>query len=481
AAGSAGVTALQHDLVLGTQATTAPAVAGRAITVAAAGSAVGPVSSARVEVLTLGGAWTQAALLPATSSGAGWTSLGALATSLLAEGSYLVRTVALAPGGAVVDTTLPGQLLVQHSAAAPLSVNAAVSGDSVLVSWAASSGTLPVTYSVYRYDSIAAGYVLAASGLSGTTFNDSFLPGAAAITYAVTATDAVGNESRFSPPASITTPAAWNLLAPSVSLPSVDDAGAGSVVSASVGSHNGIGSFEFTFAPTGSAGWISIPAPQPLPGSINGGPSTSQLNNVVWAAFWNTGSLQGSYDVKVRVTDVAGNVAEQVRNVTFSGAAPRGPPSAALTATPIAGGVRLTWPTAGGPYQVRRSATGATGTYSVIAENVSSPYDDVSAVPGFAYSYQIWSQGSAFSSTASITAPLTPGYAIATPAAGGTATSASGLASVTLAPGSVAGTVALSVTPSTVVASGILALSTVYNLSAIDPVTGATIESFAAA
>src|SRR4029077_14702844 len=139
-----------------------------------------------------------------------------------------------------------------------------VIANSVTVSWNAPASTLPLTYSVYRAGSSGSGYALAASGISGTTFTDSYLPGGAAVSYADTASDAVGNESAFSVPASLTTPAAWNLLGPSVGALSLSDAGAGTSVSAAAGSRSGLASVIFAYAPTGSGGWLEIPAPMPM-------------------------------------------------------------------------------------------------------------------------------------------------------------------------------------------------------------------------
>src|SRR5260370_239700 len=74
-----------------------------------------------------------------------------------------------------------------------------------------------------------------------------------------------------------------------------------------------------------------------------------------------------------------------------------------------------------------------------------------------------------------------PGQASVTQAAGGSAASADGSATIALSPGSVASTVALSVTRSSVVPTGIVQLSPVFDLKAVDVATGAAIDSFATA
>ncbi|HYR14209.1 MAG TPA: hypothetical protein VEQ67_08325, partial [Mycobacterium sp.] len=442
-AGTATTTPTAGGLSLSTStASTASVLAGTALHVAATGNSTSRVSAARIEVKSGASAWQPVATLPVGSTSTGWTSLGSIATSTLSAGTYSIRAVALAPSGSVLETTAAALVRITHSAPAPLAVQSQVTGDTVGVSWTAAAASLPVTYSVYRSDPTTSGYVLAASGLTGTSFQDAHLPGASAVSYVVTASDQVGNQSAFSMPSSITTPAAWNLHGPSVTLPMLNDAGGTSVVSADASARNGLASVMFAFAPVGSGSWIDLPAPLPLPTAL-GGSSFGQQLSITWAALWNTSGLQGSYDIKVIVADLLGNVAEQIQNVTFSASAPRGPPSVALTASNIAGGVRLTWPTAGTTYQVRRSATGGTGTFNPIGATQASTYDDLTALSGVSYFYQLWTASAPSSQIASIAVPVTLGHAIVTGSGGGTAISPSGAATVTLAPGSVAGNVAL--------------------------------------
>jgi len=137
--------------------------------------------------------------------------------------------------------------------------------------------------------------------------------------------------------------------------------------------------------------------------NTTGGSSLGPSSGTVWGGLWSTGSLVGSYDLRLITTDNAGNTVEQIRSVTFSGSAPRGPP-AALLATAIAGGVRLTWPAAGSLTQVRRSATGATGPFELIAQTLAASYDDLSASPNTTYWYVLLGADGADSTVATATA-----------------------------------------------------------------------------
>src|SRR5258708_28824635 len=159
----------------------------------------------------------------------------------------------MAGNGSTGETTSSPLLQVFHATAAPAGVSAQLQGDNVAVSWNAPTTTLPVTYSVYRSDYAGASFVLAAGGLTTTSYTDAYLPGSAAVIYVVTATDAVGNESAYSGPATITPPPSWNRQAPSLSLQALIDAGASSMVAAPAPSHSGITPVAFALVPAGGA------------------------------------------------------------------------------------------------------------------------------------------------------------------------------------------------------------------------------------
>jgi len=276
-----------HDLVINSSASlmSSPALAGNKLQLAISGSLTTRVAQARVEVQAAGGAWQQVATLNTSESVTGWSALGSVATAALPAGAYLVRVVAVAANGAALETTAAAPLQVVHSAASPTGVSAQVQGDSVVVSWVAATSAVAVTYSVYRSQGAGTGYALAASGLSSTTYSDAFLPGASSVTYVVTATDAVGNQSGYSGPATLFTPAAWNIQGPSVSLQALRDAGAASMASAAVASHSGVTSVTFAYAPVGSGAWIDLPLALPLPTSVGGGPPGRPRRRCVGSAL----------------------------------------------------------------------------------------------------------------------------------------------------------------------------------------------------
>ena len=197
------------------------------------GSSTAIIGSAKIEVQGVTGGWQQLALLPASATASGWSALGRLITSALPAGDYSVRAVGLAPNGSILETTASAPIHVVHSAVAPASVAARVLGDTVSVSWSAPTSDLSLTFSVYRSETGATGYALAGSGLTSTTFADAYLPGGANVSYVVTATDPVGNESAFSASAHVSTPAVWNLQAPSVSLLPLLGTGSNTIVAAS--------------------------------------------------------------------------------------------------------------------------------------------------------------------------------------------------------------------------------------------------------
>src|SRR5258708_13493993 len=101
----------------------------------------------------------------------------------------------MAGKGSRVEPPSSSLLQVVHSTAAPAGVSAQLQGDNVAVSWNAPTTTLPVTYSVYRSDYAGASFVLAAGGLTTTSYTDPYLPPSPPLLYLLTPTGAVGNES----------------------------------------------------------------------------------------------------------------------------------------------------------------------------------------------------------------------------------------------------------------------------------------------
>src|SRR5205823_5428289 len=158
-------------------------------------------------------------------------------------------------------------------------------------------------------------------------YDDHFLPGAASVSYLVTVTDTLGNESPASGPARVTTPTSWNAPTPQVAIVAPTDAQAlamvrGSTLVTATATGRGIAQLAFDSAPAGSANWTGLPSAFPVAPWTAGGPSAGPLPLATWGAIWNTSQLSGSYDLRVTVTDTAGRSAEQVRTITFCGACP---------------------------------------------------------------------------------------------------------------------------------------------------------------
>src|SRR2546423_8063150 len=153
--------------------------------------------------------------------------------------------------------------------------------------------------------------------------------------------------------------------------------------------------YAFGCAPVVGGDWSNQPWTFPVAPWSAGGPSAAPQPLATWGAIWNTSQLSGSYDLRVTVTDTAGQTAGQVRTITFCGTCPRGPPAVDLHAISIAGGVRLTWTAPAGiaNFQVRRSASTVAGPFKVLATTQNTSFEDPNLTPVVAYSYQLWSAG----------------------------------------------------------------------------------------
>src|SRR5207248_4193021 len=159
------------------------------------------------------------------------------------------------------------------------------------------------------------------------------------------------------------------------------------------------------------------------------------------------------YDFRVRMLDSAQRTAVTMGSFFVGAAAARGPPAAGfqLTASATTAGAHLTWTGgAGTAYQVRR-AIGADGIFSSLATLAGTEFDDSNLIVGLTYAYQVAALDPAgmVTNARTITATLSPPTVVT--AAGGSAVSSDGSATVAFAPGSVTGGLAVSVAPSTAV------------------------------
>src|SRR5207249_3232814 len=77
----------------------ASTLVGRAVQTTVQGTSTANISAARIETQTLGGSWQPLAVLPAVTTGSGWTAIGDVVTAGLPAGTYSLRAVAIAPNG----------------------------------------------------------------------------------------------------------------------------------------------------------------------------------------------------------------------------------------------------------------------------------------------------------------------------------------------------------------------------------------------
>ncbi|HYR50155.1 MAG TPA: NEW3 domain-containing protein, partial [Candidatus Eisenbacteria bacterium] len=448
---------------------TAPVRAGNSVIVHAGGSTAG-VDRADVQKLA-GTSWLTLLTLATTVTPAGWTAASSIDLSGVGAGDLQLRAVAKSAEGETLATTAASTVQVVHSAPVPTALRASSSGTAVSLTWTPPASSTPLTYNVYRASGLG-GYSLAASGLTAPTFDDHFLAGKLAVSYVVTATDDLGNQSAWSTPANLVTPAAWSQAAPTVQfvLPSSATLAAGdtALITATAGSARGVNSFSFAYSPQGSSVWISLPDRFPL---ATGGPTVAGLLGLAtWGAlFRTTGLAAGAYTVRAVATDTAGHSSQVVRTLTVAASQSRGPPAPdfTLNATASVGAVHLVWNAAGASYQVERSTDGAAGPFKAIGTTTSNTFDDRLLVPGFAYTYRV--VGLSTSSTVTAT-PL------AAPSSG--TTSADQQVNVIL-PASSASQLNITVAPASLtpsMASGMHVIGTAYEIDATSLGSGAQVH-----
>jgi hypothetical protein len=475
--GPAATTQAPGALTLGTTQSTASG--GTTVNVVASGQGAGTISSVQVQTLSQG-TWSVIGELPAVVDGQRWTASGAITTTLLSEGAHQVRAAAMAPNGSVVSATIASTLNVVHTAAVVTGVSSTVSGNSVRVSW---NGGAAATYNVYRSTTGANSFALAATGVTGSSFLDSSLAGAQLTGYVVTQTDVYGNESDFSQVQWITTPVAWNLTAPDLSIltPNAAERPDQAIVdlAAQVSSVSGIASLQFAFAPLGSGLWTSILNTLPIkPGSpvTPSGPGLAAAGVATWGTSLNTtGMAAGRYDFRVIATDASGRTAQKLDTFDVGAAGARGPPTPGFTlnSTATSTGVQLTWTGAAGDlFQVRR-AFGSGSIFTSLGTTSASQFVDTSVLPGSNYQYQVVRLSPSIAYTA-----IQGATAVSSFNAGGKATSSDGKVVVGVQSAS-SDKLAVAIGPDTAppaMSTGLTAVGSVYDVNATSLASGAPVH-----
>ncbi len=478
-AGSGGSAQSPGTLTLGSTTTTGSA--GSTVSVFASGQATVAFSSVEVQTLQQN-LWTAVGALAALVNGQTWTASGTITTIGLTEGSHQVRAVAMSSSGAIVAATATSTLNVVHTAAVVTGVSSTVAGDSILVSWTATAGA---TYNIYRGTDGTSSLSLAASGVTGSSFLDDFLPGAQLTGYAVTQTDVYGNESDFSQVQWITTPVAWNLTAPDLTIltPNAGERPDQAIVdlAVQVSTPTGLASLAFAFAPLGSGIWTSIlnilPS-KPTTPAVPGGPGLGAAGLVTWTtSLSTTGLAAGKYDFRVIATDASGRTAQALDTFDVGAAGARGPPTPGFTlnSTSTATGVQLTWTGAAGDlFQVRR-AYGSGLIFTSLGTTSASQFVDTAVLPGSSYQYQVVRLSPSIAYTAITTATAISSFGANT---SGKATSSDGKVVVGIQTAS-SDKLAVAVAPDTAppaLGADMTAFGPVYDVNATSLASGAPVH-----
>jgi outer membrane protein assembly factor BamB len=158
------------------------------------------------------------ALNAATGTVAWTTNVGASIPTPDEQNAVQLSGLAAAQGLLVVPagTTVSAYSAVS-AASIPGGLKATAGNAQVSLSWSSSSGSSPITYSVYR-STTSGGETLLTSGLSATTYLDNAVSNGTTYYYKVTATNVVGEsglsaESSATPAAAATAPGAPTLTA----------------------------------------------------------------------------------------------------------------------------------------------------------------------------------------------------------------------------------------------------------------------------
>jgi RHS repeat-associated protein len=316
-----------------------------------------------------------------------------------------VVTILVVPSAAPAPVVEPAPLASRP--AAPSALTAATRAGEVQLTWSPGASSELLTYNVYRVDPNSGAFGLAASGVATPSFTDTALP-SARFEYAVTASSAGGMESVFSEPVWVNVAAGTptlniELIAPTPAESSLIQSESLQAL-ARVTAAAGLDLVSFAIAPAGGL-WrelsaVPIDPHRPLPGPTTSAPAA------LWGTFLNATSMAaGSYKLRVQARDRAGHSQEQVKDLYFAGPAARGPPSFALNTTTTPGGVHLQWSSANsGGFLVQRSVFGPQGPFESLSTTRAQQYDDLLAIPGHSYAYQVVQLGSTLAASTVVTA-----------------------------------------------------------------------------
>ena len=253
--------------------------------------------------------------------------------------------------------------------AAPTGLTAtAASSTQINLSWTASTGA--TSYNVKRATVSGGPYTTVATGVTGTTYNNTGLTASTTYYYVVSAVNTAG-ESPNSAQASATTPANPPPPAPT-----------GLTATA--------GNAQVTLSWTASTGATSYNIKR---ATVSGGPYTTIATNVTSLSYTNTGLVNGTvYYYVVSAVNANGESANsaQVSATPSAGSLPPAPTGLTATAAGNNSDVRLNWTAVTGAtsYKVKRATVNG-GPYTVLATPTTNTYTDTTPVQGTTYYYVV--------------------------------------------------------------------------------------------
>jgi chitodextrinase/nitrogen fixation protein FixH len=342
--------------------------------------------------------------------------------------SYRVRATDgagnLSAYSAVVSVTTPAPPDTQAPTAPAGLLASAGTPTQVTLTWTASTDNITVTgYRIERCTGTGCSSFAEIGTSAAAGFSDTTVSGTTTYSYRVRATDAAGNLSGYSAPASVTTPTPPDTQPPTAPAGLAITASAPTQVSLGwTASTDNVGVTSYLVERCAGAGCGSF-------AQIGTSPAASFVDGTVAAST--------SYSYRVRATDAAGNRSgySALASVTTPAAPDTQAPTAPASLSASAGSatqITLAWPASTDNvgvtgYRIERCTGAACTSFAQIGTSGSAGYTDNTAAESTSYSYRVQATDlagnlSGYSPVASATTPAAPDTQAPTAPASVTAT-----------------------------------------------------------